>query len=218
MSLETQSVTIFCILAALSFPRTQPDPFIPLPCFCCVENRLRLLPPLLKAEMEPLLWRVSSEWDTFHFLIFFPVGMQGVCFFFAWVTKQLSVEGGSCCRVTLCCLISLFFMFILWLSQQLSRGWALWSPTARCGAARVWHSGPFSLCFFPILLSERVSWGRRAGGNAEEENALNLNSNSNLFSVLCSPLWGKANKSLIFRYRGRQLEAHVFASLCHWPV
>lgn len=107
----TQRVTKFCILAVLSFPSAQPAPFIPSPALCCVENRLRLLRLLLKAEMVLFLLQFRLEWDTFHFKIFLPVGMRWMffLFFFAWMTKQLLEEGESCCCVTLCCLISLFF-------------------------------------------------------------------------------------------------------------
>lgn len=104
-------------------PLRSTSPIIPSPAFCCVENGLRLLLRLLKAEMDLFLFWVKLEWDTFHFYIFFPVGMQGVLFFFFFcLSDSAFVIGESCCYVTLCCLISLFFMFILWLSQQLSRG------------------------------------------------------------------------------------------------
>lgn len=129
----------------------QQAPFIPSPALCCAENGHRLLLQLLRAEMVLFLSRVRSEWDAFHFLHFFPSGYAGSGFFFlflfSWVTKKLLEEGEGCCYVTLCCLISLFFMFISWLSQQLSRGWTSWSPTVHCRAALVWHSSPF--IFFP---------------------------------------------------------------------
>lgn len=50
-----------------------------------------------------------------------------------------------------------------------------------------------SVLFFPpILLSEQVSRSQRVGGNIKEENTLNLNSNSNLLSVLSAhPCEGK---------------------------
>lgn len=149
---------------------------------------------------------------SFFFNIF-PCGYAGL---FAWLTKQLLEEGESCCYVTLCCLISLF-------SMCTSRCHNSCREVEHCGvplytAGRLeFDASPF-IIFSPILRSEQVSWGQGAGGNKNRGGRCWI---PTLISSLCSvltPLWGKTNKSLIFRYRGRQLEAHVFASLCHWPA
>lgn len=68
---------------------------------------------------------------------------------------------------------------------------------------------PLTIC--PILQSEQVSWGQKAGGNENRGGKCFQPGIYLLISVcaLCSALWGEENKSLIFTHSGRQLEAHA---------
>lgn len=137
-------MTKFCILAVLLFPSTQSAPFVPSPAFCCVENGLQLLLRLFKGEMDLFVLQV-------RFISFFSFFFQLVCrecFFFHFSDNAI-VRGRRkpLLRYPLFN-NSPFFMFILWLSQQLLRSWALSSPTIHCRTALVWHSSPFFF-FFP---------------------------------------------------------------------
>lgn len=108
------------------------------------------------------------------------------------MTKQLLEEGESCCYVTLCCLISLFFMFTSGCHNSCREVEYCGAPLYTVGSFRLTpdHSSPFIFLFFSLSGSAKAKELKTI--RIEEENALNLNSNCNLLSAFSAhPYEGK---------------------------
>lgn len=117
------------------------SPICPLPCFLLCGKWAPTVAAAFQRRNGPVC--ITSQ---VHFF-FFPVGMQGVFFFHFSDNAIVRGRRKPLLRYPLFN-NSPFFMFILWLSQQLLRSWALSSPTIHCRTALVWHSSPFFF-FFP---------------------------------------------------------------------